>query len=588
MISIKVRTYRLTIIFLICCFITACSGSPDENEPGNPKVGDDTYTIEEDELLSVPKEQGLLSNDSPEAGQSATIVTTDQEQTTDQDGVIIIAADGGFTYEPAPNFNGKDQISYLVENDKGKQSQGTVFFEVTPVNDPPEPQDDIIQTPIEETITIPVLDNDADPDGDEIHLVNVVPPSIGAAQANNDGTVLYIPPDNHEGDVRIRYTVADTADEQAEAWISITVFDRNQNIEANPDSLTLTENTPGTFPTSDLLANDRNFLNGALSVIEVGEAENGITTLEGQTFTYTPNAGFSGSDIFTYTAQSEADATASSTVNVTVTPVNDPPTISPIPDQTIMAGETANVQFTIEDLDNPFSELNVEAEISNSNPPNLLAPDSLTINGSEGPRILRIATNPELHGSTVITVNVNDGQESSSQPFSFTVTPLVGDTPLYRFWNESTGDHLYTISDHERTQLIGNPNWIPEGLECYVFSSPRPGTIPLYRLRRINHTDPIHSDHLYTASEDERDQLVGSGNWILEGGPDRVAFYVFESQGLQGSGRIQLYRCHSRVVWDHFYTTDMGELPDPHSHCNDCQYYMERAVYWVSPAPSNR
>ena len=564
MIPLKVRRYRFTSIFLIGCFIAACAGSPNEEKARNPKVGNDTYTIEEDGLLSVGKEQGLLSNDTPEEGQNAVVVTTNEEQTTDKDGVVTMATDGSFNYEPAPNFNGKDQINYLVENEKGRQSQGTVFFEVTPVNDPPEPQDDIVRTSIEEALTISVLDNDSDPDGDKIHLVSVAPPNIGTAQANNNGTVVYTPPANHEGEVRVRYTVADSADEQAEAWISINIVDRNQNIEANPDDITLTEDTPNTFPTSDLLANDHNFLNGALSVASLGEAQHGMVELSGEAFTYTPSADFSGNDTFTYTVQSEADATASSTVNVTVTPVNDPPTISQIPDQTLMAGDTANVPFTIEDLDNDFSELTVIAEVSNSAPPSLLTDDRITLSGSGEQRTLQIATNPTFPGTANIAVSVNDGQEPSSQPFLLTVTPLAGDTPLYRFYNSVSGDHLYKTSSN------APGNYKAEGPACYVFATQRPGTVPLYRFYNSN-----TGDHLYKT--DGRAPI----NYRAEG----PACYVFNAQR---PGTVPLQRYWNAAVSDHYYiaTQNLEEtltLPGVRG-----RYIREIPQGWVNIGPPIR
>jgi hypothetical protein len=562
MISTKTWIYRLIAWFLICWFMIGCASYPDE--PRNPKVGDDTYRIEEDGLLSVTVEQGLLSNDSPEEGESAIVVTTDKEQSTEKNGVIVIEADGAFTYEPAPNFNGKDQISYLVENVKGKQSQGTVYFEVASVNDPPEPQDDIVQTPIIEAITVSVLDNDTDPDGDEIHLVGVDPPADGSAQANNDGTVVYTPPANHEGDVRVRYTVADTADVQGEAWISLTVIDLNHSIEANPDTISLAEDGSSTLPVSDLLANDRDLLNGTLTVTELSPAQNGTTILEGPNFTYTPNADFYGSDTFIYTVQSEAGATASSTVNVTVTPVNDPPTISRIPDQTIMAGNTANIQFTIEDLDNDFSELTVRAEVSNSQPPNLLPGNSITLSGNNANRALRIATNSQINGTADITVSVDDGQETSSQSFRLTVAPLAGDRPLYRFYNEAGGDHLYTTSENERRTLEAHPDWQPEGIECYVFSSQSPGTVPLYR-----YFNTVTFDHLYTINRSE----LGDGNEIWNyDGPEG---YVFPTRR---PGTVRLHRYNNPTIGDHFYTTNTaGE---------DLGGYIEENMeIWVSPVP---
>ena len=572
MISTKIWIYRLITRFLICWLVIGCASYP--NEPRNPKVGDDTYRIEEDGLLSVSAEQGLLNNDSPEEGETAIVVTTDEEQSTEKDGVIVIEADGAFTYEPASNFNGKDQINYLVENGKGKQSQGTVFFEVTPVNDPPEPQDDIVQRPIIEAITVSVLDNDTDPDGDEIHLVNVDPPVIGTAQANNDGTVVYTPPDNHEGDVRVRYTVADTADVQGEAWISLTVIALEDSIDAKADDISLAEDSPITLPVSYLLENDLDLLTGTndtLTVTELSSAQNGTTVLENnQTFIYTPNADFFGNDTFTYIIQSEAGATASPTVNVTVTPVNDPPTISQIPDQTIMAGQTANIQFAIEDLDNSFSELTVRAEVTNSRPPNLLPPQSITLSGTGGQRALRITTVQGRNGNADITVTVDDGQETSSQSFLLRVTPLAGDTPLYRYWNPNAGDHFYTIVD--RGPQIGD--WEREGVACYVFSSQRDGTVPLHRF-----WSPIIGDHFYTTNSVEIQHLQARPDiWDDEG----VECYVFPTQS---PGTVPLHRYHNGEINDHYYIvtqnpTEILTLPGVPG-----TYNHENIACWVSPIP---
>ena len=559
--SNKVRACRLLLIFLICCFMTACASYPDE--PRNPKVGDDTYTIAEDEILSVSKEQGLLSNDSPEEGPSAMVVTTDEEQVTEENGGIEIEEDGSFIYRPAPNFNGEDQISYLVENGKGKQSQGTVFFKVTSVNDAPQPKDDVLKTPIVKATTISVLDNDTDPDGDKIHLAKVDPPVVGTAQANGDGTIVYTPPPNHEGAVRIRYTVADTTNEQAEAWISLTVIALNHSIETNPDAISLAEDGSRTLPSGNLIANDRDLLNGPLTVTRLGSAQNGTTVLEGPNFTYTPNADFFGSDTFTYMVQSEAGATASSTVNVTVTPVNDPPTISQIPNPPpVMAGRTANIPFSIEDIDNPFAELTVGAEVVSSRPPNLLAPNSLTLSGNNADRILRIATTPARFGNADIAVNVDDGQESSSQSFRLTVTPLVGRTPLYRFFNGT--DHLYKTNNLVPPGGYGQS----EGIACFVFASNQPGTVPLHRFWHR-----ISGDHFYTTNPVAIQRLQARPDiWNDDG----VACYVFPRQS---PGAVALRRYFNGV--DHFYTTNPAAE-------NLSGYTEEGVACWVNPVPSNR
>ncbi|WP_158507050.1 cadherin-like domain-containing protein, partial [Ruegeria atlantica] len=78
----------------------------------------------------------------------------------------------------------------------------------------------------------------------------------------------------------------------------------------------------------DLLANDSDPEGDPISLTGVTQPANGVLTDNGNgTYTYTPNAGFSGADSFTYTI-SDGNSTDTATVNLTVndtTPSNDPP-----------------------------------------------------------------------------------------------------------------------------------------------------------------------------------------------------------------------------------------------------------------------
>ena len=122
--STKNRVNFILSIILSVFILSACANYP--NDPRNPKVSDDTYTVEEDGFLPVSAEDGILSNDKPEEGSQAILLTVG-EQTTDQGGLVVMSEDGSFTYEPAANFNGTDKLNYLIKNTKGKQSNGTVY-----------------------------------------------------------------------------------------------------------------------------------------------------------------------------------------------------------------------------------------------------------------------------------------------------------------------------------------------------------------------------------------------------------------------------------------------------------------------------
>ncbi len=75
----------------------------------------------------------------------------------------------------------------------------------------------------------------------------------------------------------------------------------------------------------DVLANDSDPDGDALTVVSVGDPGNGTAASNPDgTVTYTPAPDFSGSDSFTYSA-GDGIASASGTVTVQVSPVNDPP-----------------------------------------------------------------------------------------------------------------------------------------------------------------------------------------------------------------------------------------------------------------------
>ena len=105
---------------------------------------------------------------------------------------------------------------------------------------------------------------------------------------------------------------------------------------------------------------------------------------------------------------------------------------------------------------------------------------------------------------------------------SETADPLTGARPVYRFFNNDTGAHLYTMSEAERDSIAGNlPNYAYEGIAYYGYQSDRPGATPLYRFY-----NPIIDAHFYTPNLAERDTILTNlPDYQLENN-DGVAFYV--------------------------------------------------------------
>ena len=100
--------------------------------------------------------------------------------------------------------------------------------------------------------------------------------------------------------------------------------------------------------------------------------------------------------------------------------------------------------------------------------------------------------------------------------------PLTGTSPVYRFFNNSTGIHLYTADENERAFVENNlDNYTPEGTPYYGYDTQVEGTIPLYRF----YNEGLDA-HFYTPNADERDFFISSPDYEPEGGGDGIAFYV--------------------------------------------------------------
>ena len=101
---------------------------------------------------------------------------------------------------------------------------------------------------------------------------------------------------------------------------------------------------------------------------------------------------------------------------------------------------------------------------------------------------------------------------------------LTGAQPVYRFFNTSTGVHLYTISEVERDAIIDTlPNYNFEGVAYYGYETEQPGTDALYRFY-----NPVIDAHFYTPSAGERDNVLETlPDYQLEGvGDSGVTFYI--------------------------------------------------------------
>ncbi|MEO5914553.1 MAG: choice-of-anchor tandem repeat GloVer-containing protein [Luteolibacter sp.] len=171
-----------------------------------------------------------------------------------------------------------------------------------------------------------------------------------------------------------------------------------------------------------------------------------------RTVTVTPAANRNGSAIITITV-SDGKLSTTETFQLTVDPVNDPPTISSIPDQTIPVNTaTAAIPLTLGDVDNPTT---FELQRASSN--TTLVPNAKIVFGGSGTaRTVTITPASGQLGTATITITVKDGSLPASRTFLLTVTG----TPLenWRFIAFGTASGTGSAADNADPDGDGNTN----------------------------------------------------------------------------------------------------------------------------------
>ncbi|WP_010232318.1 cadherin-like domain-containing protein, partial [Gillisia marina] len=111
------------------------------------------------------------------------------------------------------------------------------------LNDTPVAVDDSSTTDEDTAVTVSVLDNDSDVDGDELTVISTTEPENGSVVINNDGTITYTPNDNFNGVDTFDYTIEDEEGLTATATVTVTVGGLNDAPVAVDDSSTTDEDT---------------------------------------------------------------------------------------------------------------------------------------------------------------------------------------------------------------------------------------------------------------------------------------------------------------------------------------------------------
>lgn len=121
--------------------------------------------------------------------------------------------------------------------------------------------------------------------------------------------------------------------------------------------------------------------------------------------------------------------------------------------------------------------------------------------------------------------------------------------PVYRLYNPNSGEHVYTMGLAEKNNLV-HLGWGYEGVlgtSYYTMNGQNYDKIPVYRLYSKN-----SGEHLYTTSTYEVSQLRNYG-WVNEG----IVFY--DATVIPWNQETTVERLYNPNSGQHFYTSNWDE-----------------------------
>jgi VCBS repeat-containing protein len=267
------------------------------------------------------------------------------------EGTVTVNEDGSFSFDPGDGFQdlgvGETQtveFTYEVSDGQGGTSTATGTVTVEGTNDGPVASDDTAEAFVPgDAVTIDVLANDTDVDGDSLSITDaaILENGGGEVSVNDDGTLSYDPgnafPELGVGEtttVEIEYTVSDGQGGTSTATATVTVEGTNDGPIARDDTATATED--GGAISIDVLANDSDVdVSDSLTVTDaaiLGGADGSVSINEDGTISFDPGDGFQDLGVgetatveVEYTISDGQGGTDTATATVTVEGTNDGP-----------------------------------------------------------------------------------------------------------------------------------------------------------------------------------------------------------------------------------------------------------------------
>ncbi|MFC1524684.1 tandem-95 repeat protein, partial [Thermodesulfobacteriota bacterium] len=315
--------------------------------------------------------------------------------------VSITPATGAYTYTPNPDASGTDSFTFKVNDGTVDSNTATVTVVVNAVNDAPVAVDETVNIN-EDVPGSSFLDAD-DLDGDALSYLLVTDGAKGTVLITPaTGAYTYTPDPGVNGVDTFVFKVNDGTLDSNNATITVNINGVNDAPIAVDGSLTIDEDTVG----SSTLGGSDVDIGDTLNFVLVTDGSKGTVSITNPltgAYTYTPGAHVNGSDSFTFKVNDSTVDSNTSSVTVTINPVNDVPVVY---DGTFATSEdTIGSSFlNASDVEGDTLTFNIETNGSNG---------FVTITNFQT-GAYEYDPNPGFNGSDSFTFSVSDGTDVSN------------------------------------------------------------------------------------------------------------------------------------------------------------------------------
>ncbi|EIO4608972.1 tandem-95 repeat protein [Vibrio parahaemolyticus] len=340
-------------------------------------------------------------------------------------GTLVDNGDGTWTFTPQIDDDTEVSFTFDIIDDEDLVVSGSANLDILPINDAPNAENDVITTEEDTAVTIDVLVNDSDVEGDALSIQSASVPSEQGSVDIVDGKLVFTPAENFNGEATITYIVTD-GDLTDEAKVTVTVTPVNDSPVAVDDTTSIQEDTAVTI---DVLTNDTDVDGDKLSIesASVPKEQGTVEVVDGK-LVFTPVENFNGDAEITYIV-TDGQLTDEAKVTVTVNPVNDAPTIKVEAVESItedaVSTDTVVATLTVRDTDTPEDQLTVSLE-NNSNGYFVLVGNEVKLTQAG----VDAVNNDELNlKDLTISASVSDGVNPTANDSDSLVVNRVNDAP---------------------------------------------------------------------------------------------------------------------------------------------------------------